>query len=77
MAQVMEKQQLANGAIAVRLRPDAITDPTDSSHDSWHAMIVTATTTSTDVNTWLTARKSDVEAQYSAMQNALSLISVV
>ena len=74
MATVVEKKQPAAGAIMVLLRPDTATD---SSHDEWHTLYVQPTTTSADVDAWLTTCKADVEARYSAMQTANSLITVI
>ena len=72
VAIVIAKQQTAAGAIDVLIRPDAATDVT---HDEWHTLMVQATTTAADVDAWLTAKKADVEARWTAMQSASNLLA--
>lgn len=62
---VVNKVILSNGAIAVTLRPN-----NDPLGDSVHTFYATPTTVASDVQTWLTARQTEVANQYAALHVA-------
>lgn len=67
---VVNKQTLANGAIAVTLRVNG-----DASSDWTATFYVTAATAATDVQSWLQEQKTSAAAQYDAMQAAHATLS--
>jgi len=67
---IVNKQTLANGAIAVTLRTNA-----DATSDFVATIYVTATTTAADVQAWVEAQKVAAAAQYDAMQAAHSTLA--
>ena len=69
---VVNKQTLANGAIAVTLRTNS--DPTS---DYVVTLYVSASTTDADVQSWVNAQKTNAAAQYDAMQAAHSTLASI